>query len=358
MGTSSRTYERTHPWLTFEAPLDKAAPLLWILLGEARSKCSHIAGVPLPPTIALSLHILYLAKGMQGTAAIEGNTLTLKQVEEHIAGNLRLPPSQQYLQTEIDNILKACSAIGTDDFHDENPVISSALIRFFNETVLNGLELEEGVVPGEIRRHDVGVLRYLGAPAGDCEYLLDKMCSWLNSSAFTTTPEFELAVPILKAILAHLYIAWIHPFGDGNGRTARLVEFYILVHAGVPTPAAHLLSNHYNLTRAAYYRELDRASRSGGDVGPFILYALQGFVDQLREQIDAIQAHQIDVAWRDYVNEAFEGKNSPSDVRRKRLVLMLSWLPGPLRRVEILKVPPIQEMYYDKTIKTLTRDLT
>ncbi|NOY75701.1 MAG: hypothetical protein GXP32_07900 [Kiritimatiellaeota bacterium] len=32
--------------------------------------------------------------------------------------------------------------------------------------------------------------------------------------------------------LAHVYIAWIHPFGDGNGKTARLMEFYLLLRSG------------------------------------------------------------------------------------------------------------------------------
>lgn len=67
---------------------------------------------------------------------------------------------------------------------------------------------------------------------------------------------------ILKAIAAHLYLAWIHPF-DGNGRTARLMELRLLLAAGVTTPATHLLSNHYNLTRGEYYRQLDAASRTG-----------------------------------------------------------------------------------------------
>ncbi len=80
--------------------------------------------------------------------------------------------------------------------------------------------------------------------------------------------------------MAHLYIAWIHPFGDGNGRTARFLEVKILLRAGIPTVAAHLLSNHYNATRSAYYRQLQRASASGGYVAPFIQYALQGFIDE------------------------------------------------------------------------------
>ncbi|WP_433223897.1 Fic family protein [Dactylosporangium sp. CS-047395] len=49
---------------------------------------------------------------------------------------------------------------------------------------------------------------------------------------------FPLAM--IKAMLAHLYLAWIHPFGDGNGRTARLIESQLLLQAGVPVPAANV----------------------------------------------------------------------------------------------------------------------
>ena len=61
-------------------------------------------------------------------------------------------------------------------------------------------------------------------------------------------PIGEQSIAILRAITAHLYLIWIHPFGDGNGRLARLVEFTILLKSGIPSIAAHLLSNHYNAT--------------------------------------------------------------------------------------------------------------
>jgi Fic family protein len=66
-------------------------------------------------------------------------------------------------------------------------------------------------------------------------------------------------------------------------------------------PAAHLLSNHYNETRSEYYRQLDMASRSGGDVIPFIRYAMQGFVDGLRDQINLVRDQQLHVAWINFV---------------------------------------------------------
>jgi hypothetical protein len=81
-------------------------------LGEAASKCEHIAGVPLRPLVAHELHQLYLAKGVLGTTAIEGNTLSEEQVRQILKGELKLPPSKEYLQQEIENILQACNEIG------------------------------------------------------------------------------------------------------------------------------------------------------------------------------------------------------------------------------------------------------
>ena len=129
---------------------------------------------------------------------------------------------------------------------------------------------------------------------------------------------------IIKAVLAHLYIAWIHPFGDGNGRTARLIEFIILISSGVPATAAHLLSNHYNQTRPRYYRELKNASESKGDIIPFLTYAVQGLLDGLREQVEAIQGQQWKVVWRDFVYRTIKGRSEPVKQRKQRLVFALS----------------------------------
>jgi hypothetical protein len=168
------------------------------------------------------------------------------------------------------------------------------------------------------------------------------------------------AYSILSAIAAHLYFVWIHPFADGNGRTARLIEFRYLLQAGLPTPAAHLLSNFYNLTRTEYYRQLDRASRSGGEMEDFIEYALQGLVDQLKEQLQAVRRMQWNTTWRHYIYERF-GDGSPAQMRRRRLVLELSKVEknkGWVKRPDIpLLSARLAKEYSGKTLKTLARDL-
>lgn len=220
------------------------------------------------------------------------------------------------------------------------------------------MPLTESVSPGLIRDYDVGVGRYRGAPHEDCEYLLTKLCTWLNVEGLLPNEELKIASGVLKAIVAHLYLAWIHPFGDGNGRTARLVEFQLLLLSGVPTAAAHLLSNHYNLTRTEYYRQLDLASKSGGDVIPFIQYALQGLGDGLDEQLQTIRAQQFHVFWMNHVHSSFRQKVTPADLRRRQLVVDLSEETEPVPIVQLRYVSPkIAEAYAGKTDRTIRRDL-
>jgi len=360
-----RTYEKTHPWITFTLDLMKAPASLWVKLGECQSKCEHIAGVPLQPEKVKQLQQIYLAKGALATTAIEGNTLTEEEVKKHLEGKLKLPPSREYLEIEVQNVIDGCNLILDDIRKNILPEIRIERIKELNKIVLKDLALEEGVVPGEIRNYSVGVWNYRGAPAEDCEYLLDRLCKWLNSEEFTPPQGLNIVYAILKAIIAHIYLALIHPFGDGNGRTARFIEFQILIGSGVPAPAAHLLSNHYNQTRTEYYRQLDRISKTKGEVLPFINYAVQGFLDGLAEQLSFIEMQQWELAWRDYINEKFNvfsfllrKKTTESDLRRKQLVIDLSMQkdPVPLHKLSEIN-PQLMKAYMSKTPKTLSRDI-
>lgn len=356
----TREHQRTHPWLSFHLDLQRVGYRLWMLLGEARSKCEHIAGVPLREDVARELHSLYMAKGAFATTAIEGNTLTEEQVREHLAGKLKLPPSKEYLAQEIDNIVEVFNLI-TSSCQAGVARLTPEILVDYNRRVLQNLTLDEDVVPGELRCHSVVVMRYRGAPAQDCEYLLRRLCDWLESPEFRgATEEDRVMLAILKAVLAHLYIAWIHPFGDGNGRTARLVEFQILMSSGLPQPVAHLLSNHYNSTRAEYYRQLDYASKSGGDVSAFIEYAVSGFVEGLRAQLETIRQQQWDIAWRDFIFRTFKEQNlrGATDDRRRELALALSTAssPVPLSKIWALS-PRTAQAYTAKHERTVQRDL-
>lgn len=354
--TDDRQSPRTHPWITFTLDLTKPSHKTWMLLGEAESKCEHVAGVPLRPAVAQRLHEIYLSKGVHGTTAIEGNTLTEEEVLRQITEGLDLPPSRDYLGREVKNVVDAFNEIVQDVAARRPLELTPERIGRFNQLVLKGLDVDEDVVPGQVRRHSVGVLGYRGAPAEDCEHLLERLCEWLDELQ-VDDDSMSFSIAVIKAVVAHLYIAWIHPYGDGNGRTARLIEFQLLVQAGVPVPSAHLMSDFYHKTRGAYYRELARTSRPPYPVERFIHYAVQGFVDELREQLDEIRNEQLRVAWENFVHEEFRDQDTPAKRRQKHVVLDLTDRPAtPAGKLPEIS-PRVAMGYAGKGSKTITRDV-
>lgn len=355
--TSERTYLQTHPWLTFSADLRKASPMLWIMLGECQSKCECISGSAIYPAIARQISQVSLAQGAHATAAISGNTLSPEEVYSYLEGTLDLPPSRKYLLREIDNFTAGCALITMGIKGKESEKLTADEICGLNRIILADLITEDNAVPGEFRTRPAMVGSYQGAPEGDCEHLLGRLCEWLNGPGFSGGEGRNIVNAIIRAAFAHLYIAWIHPFGDGNGRTARLLEYQILVSAGVPSPSAHLLGVHYNLTRDEYFRQLELVGISG-DVISFIQYAAQGFLDGLRGQLARIREEQSDLVWRNHVREFFVDTPSDSDMRRYHLVLDLASRhdPVPLSGIPFI-TPRLARAYAKKVERTLIRDL-
>lgn len=352
-----KEYQKSHPWMTFQADLRRLDHKTWILLGAAESKCIHISNVLMKPDLKEHLHLTYLAKGIHGTTAIEGNTLSEEEVRKRIEGELPLPESREYQGKEIDNILEGYNLVQQQLLSGGSDDLSSEEIKNYNRIILKDLSVDSHVVPGELRQVSVGVMGYRGAPAIDCEFLLNNMCSWLNHEEFKSRDN-PVVYGIIRAIIAHLYLAWIHPFGDGNGRTARLIELKIMLAGGVPAPAAHLLSNHYNRTRAEYYRQLDYASKSNGDIFRFIHYAVTGLVDGLQEQLLFIHTEQLRIFWRDYVYERFGSLPRKVDMRKRRLALDLAEGFRSLTIEQIRELSPkVAQEYAGKTARTIQRDL-
>jgi len=357
----------SHPWINFQFDLAGAlGAKTWVLLGEAMSKCEHLVGSPLRPSVARNLAAIYLAKGVHATTAIEGNTLSESQVLERVLGRApELPPTREYLGKEADNII---AAIGEIDEALRSGVIlplNTERLKSLHARVLDGLadppdaEPREND-PGQFRRHNVGVARYKAPDHTQIEGLLDSLFAWLDE---LKTPEGapradRFVSTLLRAILAHLYIAWIHPFGNGNGRTARLVEVQLLAQSGlVPLVATNLLSDHYNKTRERYYRELDKASATR-DASGFVAYAIEGFAEELREQIKVVKDHNLRVAWESFIHEVLSAFKSSDAKSRQRMVALA--MPPDLfltRDQVIVLSPKIAAAYAVTGERTPARDL-
>ena len=134
-------------------------------------------------------------------------------------------------------------------------------------------------------------------------------------------------------------------------------------------PTTQLLSNHYNRTRTEYYRQLAAASATQ-DPREFLHYAVEGFVDELRAQLDRIWSMQYVDRWEQFVYETFGEIRGVPERRRLRLVKDISrasilpadgvglpeLVPIPRRALRHLS-PQLAELYAGTTERTLTRDL-
>lgn len=348
-----------YPWINFTANLKVLSYQAWIQLGECFSKCEHISRIPLKPSISAEMHKVYLAKGVLATTAIEGNTLTEEQVRLLMEKKLELPRSKEYLGQEIDNILQLCNEIINNVANGKQPSITIEEICRYNKIILDKVPLQEYVIPGKFRTYPVTVGSYRAVDHNDAVELMNRLCDWLNSPDFQIKELPTIINSIIKAIIAHLYIAWIHPFGDGNGRTARILEFAILLSSGVPSPAAQLLSNHYNATRNEYYIQLDRASKKN-NISEFLSYAIQGFRDGLVDQLKYIFNQVLDISWENFVHDTYREHKHTEDTakRRRTLAIELFRQPEPVAVDKLITMTQKTiELYQNRSHMTLSRDL-
>ncbi len=359
----------THEFIKFP-PSYKLGAREWLLLGAIQARIEQIVRIPIPAYVSKELRTNYLSKGVHSTTAIEGNSFSEEEVARIIAGDFLVPPSRDYQRQQIINMVAALNQVAREMAAGDSATYSLSRLNDWHMLVLDGLG-DDTVSAGEIRQHRVTVGRYLAAPPWELEQLLDQFCAWLNDDE-PAPAGYEMAVQLLKAIAAHVYFAWIHPYGDGNGRMARLIEFAILLKAGVPDIAAHLPSNFYNKTRDEYYRQLqdshgeyrDERYPADGNLTGFIRYALQGLKDELDAQFKIIYDTLQKTVWRDSIHAVFRERYSAtmSTVRQRQrrllLALMDHGLEKAVRARDIRSLSSeLYELYLDKTERTITRDL-
>ena len=328
------------------------------LLGQCYAYVNAIHNIPIRPDYHRELLTVSLHKGALATTAIEGNTLTPEELTL-IQNGKDLAPSKKYQQQEVKNVLDAFNTILNELVRKKIPtVVSPDLIKRFNEMVGKDIGEAFGGNPGHFRRKNVTVGAYRPPSFELVDGLVLELCDWLfKEFHYEQGQHFDEAV--LEAIVSHIYIAWIHPFLDGNGRTARLLEFYLVLRAGIPSIASHILSNHYNDTRTMYYQQLQRASETG-DLSAFIQYALEGFRDGLEQTIMVIHRGQTELTWNNYVHDMIENIQGKNRNTLRRLRELAYRIPADRfcspDEIKILTVE-IADKYMNLNPITLRRDL-
>lgn len=338
----------------------EVSPRLFFILGKCAAHCESLNQIPLFPEIRENLQRMSFIKGAQATTAIEGNTLNEFEIDQLNSG-WSPPKSKEYLAIEVKNVLDAFNQLLEEVVRENKTApITSRLIRDFHQMVGRNLGDHFDACPGKFREDNRVVGGYRAPDYQNIPELIEKFCNWIEKQfQYDKDSPFYFHEIFIQAIVAHVYLEWIHPFGDGNGRTGRLLEFFILLRGGISPLASHMLSNFYNETRMKYYRQLDNA-RKKNNLDDFIQYAINGFYDQLQYDLNEIYDGQFKIIWKNFIYERFSNitMNKRTVFKRKRDLILNFPLFSELSINDILKLnPEIAKDYVNLKRLTLSRDL-
>lgn len=351
--------KRTYKNLVF-AKRWTVEPGISYLLGRIEATCESLCETPLQPDVHKSLLQIELKKGAQATTAIEGNTLSDEEIQAVVDGQ-KLPQSKQYMGQEVKNVIDAMNALLTDVASDgKTQLISTELLQRLHWMVAKELGDHIEAQPGQLATKQRVVGLYRCPDPADVPELLVRFSEWMKREFGFASNRQTFPEAVIQAIVAHLYLEWIHPFDDGNGRVGRLLEFYLLLRAGLPDIASTILTDYYNQTRPEYYRQIDKAGRSG-DLTEFLSYALQGFADGLKEKQATVLDAQFKVAWQSLIFERFAAvKITQKEVFTRRRALALAMpIDHALTSEEVAVVTPsLARKYRGLSNRTVLRDIS
>ena len=212
---------------------------------------------------ALLLRKVNRIKTIQGSLAIEGNTLSEAQITAILEGKHIIAPMREV--QEVRNAIKTY-----DTFTKLNPYSNTDLLHA-HKTMMTGLIDEAGM----FRKGGVGVFAgtevvHLAPPAERVPQLIKELLEWLEHSEDH---------PLVKSSVFHYEFEFIHPFADGNGRMGRLWQTLILsnwkpVFAHVP------LENMVYAHQAEYYAAINESTEKT-DAGIFIEFLLGVILETL-----------------------------------------------------------------------------
>lgn len=207
---------------------------------------------PLPPTAVARLNDQLTVEWIYNSNAIEGNTLTLQETRLILETGLTVGGKSLREHVEVTNHREAIRYV--EALVDGKEPVSAFQVRQIHSLVLAGIDDDSA---GRYRILPVRITGSAHVPPEAWQVVqgMDDWQTWLTGEAASLHP-------VERAAEAHHRLVAIHPFLDGNGRTARLVMNLLLLREGYP-PAIILRVN-----RRQYYRVL--AGSDGGKLAPLV----------------------------------------------------------------------------------------
>ncbi|MEM7790878.1 MAG: Fic family protein [Verrucomicrobiota bacterium] len=240
-----------------------------------------ISELPLTSVMLQSLRESARLMSTHFSTQIEGNRLTEAQVREVMDGGGRFPGRERD-EREVRCYFRALEYLEASI--QDNVPISEKLIQRMHGYAFNGHGRATTYRDGQnvIRNSSDGGIVYMPPEAKDVPVLMRELVEWIIAEA----KKDELPIPIIAG-LVHYQFATIHPYYDGNGRTARLLTTYILHHYGYALKGIYSLDAYYARQLEDYYNALTIGgghnyyvcNRAQADVTPFVNYFIAGMAD-------------------------------------------------------------------------------
>lgn len=312
-----------------------------------------IADLPVLPELASQIQPDIMYSSIAGTAAIEGNLITGDDVKK-IAMGEELDIYTKKDQQEIINLIKAYGLLSQIKPSTETFRLTEEFICDLHKIITHNIP-DKNNIPGTYRN---GIV-YVGDEAhggvytppkiiDDIKNLMRELVNWINSYAVLQIN------PFIRASLAHYYFCIIHPFWDGNGRTARLIEATMLQSANIEYVPREL-SNYYYRNVDEYYNAFSKSIKIKKDATPFLKFCLAASVNSLSRIKGTIVCFIRRFSLREFYR--FEKHNKNITKRQFELLSLLLDNPVNFTRKELIETRPFSILYDTVTTQTVRRDM-
>jgi len=324
------------------------------LLINAVIQNETVVDLPILPELSSGLIPEIIYSSISGTAMIEGNPIKSEDVKRIAAGE-DIESYTKKDKQEIKNLINAYDLLNSIEPSDRPFILTEELIKKIHKIITTEVP-DEYNIPGQYRNDIV----HVGDTAHgsvyippkilvDIKKLMAEFIKWINSEEITSIS------PFVRAALAHYHFCLIHPFWDGNGRTARLLESILLQSSNVKY-IPKLLSNYYYKNVDDYYIAFSKSIKLKNDVTPFFEFMLTASVETLKEIKDSIIYFIRKFSLRDFYR--FEKQNKKITKRQFDLLsLLLDDHPIAFTLKDLVEKPPFSLLYSRMSTQTARRDL-